>query len=243
MALEIEINPPTGRIGDVIEINATTGNFTYPLFNKNVVTFNGLNIDVIAKIIRSDSSISLLVVVPPDSITGTVTVETSENETATTEFEVLYDDITFTQESKPYNKATINKKVKSVGTDAYKSPVYNKDLSYSNFVEVTDENSMLQNVYTIILTQKGERLFSDFGTNIDQKLFSIIDDEEIFKAELMKEIITAVNTYETRVSIVEDESFIVINDESVYLILMVAMPTGNVRELGITLKSVTNIDR
>ena len=243
MTLVISITPPSGKIGDLVEITATTGVFTYPEFNKNVVTFNGLAIDIIARIIKSNSNTSLWVIIPPDAITGDVIVETREGESASLNFEVIYKDVLFEQETKPYAKAVINNKVKTVGISEFNAPIYNKDLSYSNFVEIFDENSLLQNVYSIILTQKGERMFSDFGTTIEQKLFSVIDDPDNFKSSLMNEIITAVNTYEPRVVVVEEQSFVIIDGENVNLILALLMPAGNVKELGITLKSVTNVER
>jgi len=242
MALAIEIFPTNGRIGDLVEITATTGSFTFPEFNRNVVTFNGLNIDIIARIVRSDTLTSLLVIVPPDAITGDVIVETLEDESATASFEVLYEDEVFEREDIPFDKAVINDKVKSVGTSEFNTPAYNKDLSYSNFVEVFDENSLLQNVYSIILTQRGERMFSNFGTNIDQKLFNI-GDELTFKSELLAEIVPAIRLYEPRVTVVEEGTFVILENNNVNIILSLQMPRGNVKELGITLKSVTNLDR
>jgi len=241
MALTIEITPTSGRIGDLVEIKATSGVFTYESFNKNVVTFNGLSIDIIARIIRSDSNVSLLVIVPPDSITGDVTVETLEGESDTFPFEVIYEDKPFAQATDPFGKAVINDKVKTVGTSEFNVPLYNKDLSYSNFVEVFDENSLLQNVYSIILTQQGERMFSDFGTNLDQKLFNIVD-EDTFKDELMREIVPAVRKYEPRVTLIEETSFVILEQNSVNVVLTIQMPRGNVKELGLTLNSVNNVD-
>jgi len=241
MALIVEINPTSGKIGDLVDITATSGVFAYPLYNNNVVTFKGLNIDIIARIVRAKSDTVLTVIVPPDAITGSVTVENDVDEIAITQFEVIYPDIKFTRETKPYDKAFINNKVKTVGSDELNSALYNKDLSYSNFRDVYDENSLIQNIYTIILTQKGERLFSNFGTTIEQKIFSLIDDPDALKAELMEEIVNAIREHEPRVIVVENKSYVDISGELVNLILYLEMPRGNVKALGITLKSVDNI--
>ena len=240
MSLAISLSPIFGKIGDPVTITATSDTFLVP-FNNNVVTFAGLDFPIIADILTGTST-ELKVLVPPNAITGLLTVETLEvdNEIATADFEVVYDDISFEQEEVPFQKASINGRVKTVGTNPSTFPLYNKDLAFSNFVEVFDENSMIQNVFSIILTGIGERMFSDFGTRISELLFKPIFDEDNFKAELMDEIIRSVSTFEPRVTIIKDKSFIVIVNERVDVILSLEMPRGTVEEVGITLKSVRN---
>jgi len=245
MALTISLNPASGKIGDTVVITADTGAFSVP-YNKNVVTFNGTVGTIIAKILKGTST-ELTVVIPPDAITGNVVVETKivtlgENDTDSAFFEVFYTDEKFKKGEKPYDKAVINDKVKTVGVSGFNFPLYNKDLSYSNFIEVFDENSILQNVYTIILTNKGERLFSDFGSTVEELLFTPVYDEDVFKDELMNRIVTAVDTYEPRATILVNTSYIFLETDKVNVVLSIRMPSGSVRELGITLKAVKNFD-
>jgi phage baseplate assembly protein W len=243
MTFDIHLTPESGKIGDLILITADYGSFSNP-FNKNIVTFKGLDVDINARIIKgSESNDMLYVVVPPDAITGDVIVETlvhvvSEAET----FTVVYADEKFTETPPFFSKGVINKRVKSFGTSKFNFPIYNKDLSYSNYVEVFDENSLLQNIYTIILTAKGERMFSDFGSRIHEKIFSLYGDGEMLKTEIMTEIVSLVKQYEPRVTVVQENSLIVLDGENVNVILSLLMPSGDVRELGITLKSVNNVE-
>ena len=241
MSISITITPNSGKIGDIVKIS-TSDSFTYPNFNKNVITFKSVNTDIIAKIIKADDNQNISVTVPVDAITGTVMVERTDGEIGTASFQVIYDNKVFDNNDSPYNKAYINNKIKTFGSPGYSMALYNKDISYSNFVSVTDENSLLQNVYTILLTQKGERMFSDFGVGLDAKLFTLIDDELLYKDELMKEIVTAVSDYEPRVTILEGDSYIVVNGENINIILSIMMPQGNVEKLGITLKSINNVE-
>jgi len=249
MALQISLNPVKGRIGDTVVISAvpcttatTSCTFTYPEYNKNVVTFKGTTVDIIAKII-SGTPTELKVIVPPEAITGEVIVETQEDQIDSSEFRVIYEDEKFDQSVDIFGKAIINEKVRTKGLiNEYTSPIYNKDLSYSNFVEVVDENSLLQNVYTIILTQRGERLFSEFGTDINQILFSPYNDEEELKAKIMDEIVVGIETYEPRVTINQSASYVFIDIHNINVFLTLLMPSGNARELGITLRSMNNLE-
>ena len=74
------------------------------------------------------------------------------------------------------------------------SAVYNRDLGFNNFVEITDENSLIQNIYNILLTRKGERLFNpDFGTTIEERVFSIMNEDD--ETSILQECFTAINEY------------------------------------------------
>lgn len=241
--LYIYVTPDSGKIGDLVSVTNSLSSFAEPYTN-NVVTFAGLNNSIIAKIFEGDAD-ELKVAVPADAITGYVAVESYVSATALVDpaqFEVVYENIDFEQAEPNYEKATISGNIKSVGTPDTSTPLYNSDLSYSNFTETVDENSLLQNVYSLILTQKGERMFSELGTTIDQLLFSTYSDDAGFRQSLMTEVINVVNTYEPRVTVVEEESLVITSGERVELILALLMPSGNIEELGITLKSVNNVD-
>ena len=250
MALTISIFPTSGRIGDIVTITATStapDEFVVP-FNQNVVTFNGTDFDIIAKIV-SGSTTELKVVVPPEAISGDVTVETPpqvgstsiiDGQRATVPFSVVYENELFEQDTEVFNKGRINNKIKTVGSTQFNVAAYNKDMSYSNFVEVIDENSILQNIYTIVLTQKGERVFSEFGVSLDELLFSTYVNEESIKNQILTEVFNAIETYETRVTILKEQSTILVDDSNIILLLVIQMPRGNVEELGITLKSFNN---
>ena len=118
--------------------------------------------------------------------------------------------------------------------------MYNRDLSYSRFTEHTDENSIIQNVMSIILTKRGERLFNpDFGTRIHEKLFELMGPSSVVEEEVLNMIIKAVNMYEPRAVIIKSESFATFdeNAHTINVVLKVVVPGGNARTVGVTLHS------
>ena len=117
---------------------------------------------------------------------------------------------------------------------------YNRDLSYSRFTEHTDENSIIQNVMSIILTKRGERLFNpDFGTRIHEKLFELMGPSSVVEEEVLNMIVEAVNLYEPRAFIIKSESFATIDENShtINVVLKVVVPGENARTVGVTLHS------
>jgi len=187
MSLTISLSVLSGQIGDSVTITADTGNFSDP-YTKNVITFNG----VIATILSGNST-ELVVTVPQLSSTGPVKAETFStnlNATATPDFEITYDDEAFDNDitPDPYHKGSINGRVKTLGMEPSHTAIYNRDYSYSNFVEIVDENSMVQNLFSIILTGKNERIWEPtFGTNIESIMFQLIDDPEQLQTALLNE--------------------------------------------------------
>ena len=108
------------------------------------------------------------------------------------------------------------------------SAIYNRDLGFNNFVEVTDENSIVQNIYNILLTRKGERLFNpDFGTTIEERVFSIMNEDD--ETSILQECFTAIRDYEPRVSVDYDESKVEIDYDAntIRIIIAVVLPNGN----------------
>lgn len=93
-----------------------------------------------------------------------------------------------------------------------RSAIYNRDLGYSNFSEITDGNSLIQDVYSTLLTRRGERLFNpDFGTTIEDRIFSLRDPgsdvgilQECIKA--LKESVPLVKVVPSMSSVTSDGS-------------------------------------
>lgn len=118
------------------------------------------------------------------------------------------------------------------------SAVYNRDLGFNNFAEITDENSLIQNIYSILLTRKGERLFNpDFGTTIEERVFSIMNEDD--ETSILQECFTAINDYEPRVSVDYDESKVEIDYDAntIRVIIAVVLPNGNSEYIVLPFKS------
>ena len=244
--INISVSPNEVDVGDIVTITATLGLFN-PIPYNNTVTFNG----VVGQVL-SGSRTELSVIVPVGATTGPVQVETGADNT---DYEacslsnidtitVIYPDDDFPVDedirgdivSKSGNVSIFGKNISS-------NAIYNRDLSYSYFAEVTDENSMIQNVYSIILTRVGERLFKpEFGTRLEDLIHSIVPNTPEFEKEILKEISNAVAKYEPRVTIVENESFVIFTEgtNSVSVVLKMLVPNGNVETLGLTFKSIRN---
>lgn len=118
-----------------------------------------------------------------------------------------------------------------------RSAIYNRDLGFSNFTEITDETSLIQNVYSILLTRRGERLFDqNFGTRIEDTIFKL--GSGYSEVDLLKECIEAVEKYEPRVKIDGDRSSCEFDDSGTYkLILCVVLPTARSEMIKFTFKN------
>lgn len=124
------------------------------------------------------------------------------------------------------------------------SAVYNRDLGFNNFAEITDENSLIQNIYSILLTRKGERLFNpDFGTTIEERVFSIMNEDD--ETSILQECFTAINDYEPRVSVDYDESKVEIDYDAntIRVIIAVVLPNGNSEYIVLPFKSRGTLTR
>ena len=122
--------------------------------------------------------------------------------------------------------------------------IYNRDLGFNNFVEITDENSLVQNIYNILLTRKGERLFNpDFGTTIEERVFSIMNADD--ETSILQECFTAIREYEPRVSVDYDASHVEIDYDSntIQVIIAVVLPDGNSDYIVLPFKSRGNLVR
>ena len=116
-------------------------------------------------------------------------------------------------------------------------PIYNKDLSYSSFSITADENSLMQNVYSILLTNLGERLYDDeFGSTLEESVFEIIGDLN-GESKLLNQCVSLINKYEPRVVVVEDKSYISISDDNtVVIVLYIKVPRGIARKIELTFR-------
>jgi len=119
-------------------------------------------------------------------------------------------------------------------------PIYNKDLAYSSFTITADENSLMQNVYSILLTNLGERLYDDeFGSTLEESVFEIIGDLN-GESKLLNQCVNLINKYEPRVVVVEDKSFVAINDDNtVSIVLYIKVPRGIARKIELTFRKST----
>ena len=119
-------------------------------------------------------------------------------------------------------------------------PIYSKDLAYSSFTITADENSLMQNVYSILLTNLGERLYDDeFGSTLEESVFEIIGDLN-GESKLLNQCVNLINKYEPRVVVVEDKSFVAINDDNtVSIVLYIKVPRGIARKIELTFRKST----
>ena len=239
--LIISVYPSQAVVGDVVRIQADNGSFN-SIYTNNVVTFN----DVISEIVGGDTTY-LEVLVPLGAATGNIIVETFNQCIASAPFVVLYEDILFDTLKVVYNdnkrKSTTTVSYSVFNPDVMKAPVYNIDYSYSYFTPIVDENSMVQNVLTIVLTGVGERIFNPgFGTTIRNKLFGLVSTPESFENEILSEISDAVTLYEPRVTILIPQSFVMWDEDTheLKIVLAILVPTGSVRKVGLSLKNFKN---
>jgi len=241
----IAITPNSGFVGDLVTINATIGEFN-PIPINNIVTFN----NVIATVVSGNRT-ELNVIVPYGASSGNIQVETGSTNTGYENcslsnidfFTVKFNDEEFPVDDNKDSSITRSGRISLFSRGVERKAIYNRDLGYSQFTEITDENSMIQNLYSIILTRRGERFFNPtFGTNIEYETFAIIDDLLSFEQRVLDDIVKSVELYENRITILVDESFVTYNDEinDVMIVLKVLVPSGNVRVLGISLKSIRN---
>ena len=241
----------TGSLG-----NATGGTVTYnQIFNiphnQNVVTFNG----VVANILSGNiNGTSLDVIVPLLADDGYVVVQTfldvdtdDQSATSSEEFDIQYDDGAFPDNIKTpalYHKGYINNRVKTLYTDPSPDASYNRDFSYSNFVEIVDENSMIQNFLSLILTSPLDRMWEpDFGSSIPRIPFQLISsDTDYLTSEILNEAERLINTYEKRITLIRSESIVSVDPDNnkIDIIFAIQVPTGEVKEVGVTLGQVQN---
>ena len=132
----------------------------------------------------------------------------------------------------------LNERMKPGESDATisRSASYNRDFAFNGFTEITDENSIIQNLYNCLLTRKGERLFNpDFGTTIEERIFALRAGGN--PNDVLKECVSAIEKYEPRIRLVYERCDIRdMGPHGIYLILGVIVPAGEVREITLPFK-------
>jgi phage baseplate assembly protein W len=247
----ISVSPSSEYVGGLVTVTATLGEFN-PVPVNNIVTFNG----IVGTVVGGNRS-AIQVIVPFGATSGPVQVETGPTNTGYEEcslsniyqFTVLYENEEFidNQDTATRNKrgkATTNSgRISPFERGAERTAIYNRDLGYSGYSEIVDENSMIQNLYSIVLTRVGERIFNpEFGTDIEDFIHNIIYDVNEFELKSIRSIVDAVKRFEPRITIVEEDSFISFDPDKndAKVILKVLVPSGSVRVIGISLKSMRN---
>jgi len=244
--LSIAISPAKGQIGNIVDIFAIGDTFN-PIATDNVVTFNGILGNVVG------GSLTVLhVQVPIGATTGPVQVETQDPECGISnpvDFIVFFDDEEFNTgtvlNTRDSRNATTQGNVSIFGFQSLRPAIYNRDYAYSDYTEVVDENSMIQNVASIVLTRQGERIMNpEFGTVLHTYVFSPIDDIVAFEETVINEIDRAVRIYESRVTIDKQQSIARFSPQSgeLQVLLSLIVPPGVSRELGLTLSSITKVE-
>lgn len=219
---EIELSSDTVEPGQILRItpvDSTINSFGNSIFNLEVeIDDTPVNIE--------NGDATYLDIVVPDTVSGSVAVYVKQKGG-----DRLTDDANvYVDTSKVNRNVALAKKLKPGVIDPHKvnsTALYNRDMGFVDMTEVTDETSLIQNVYMILLTNPGERLFSqDFGTGIEQKLFKLGSVEE--GISLLQECIRKVNIYEPRVYIDGDQSMCEFDNSLNHytLILCCVLPTG-----------------
>ena len=90
------------------------------------------------------------------------------------------------------------------------------------------------------MTNLGERLYDDeFGSTLEESVFEIIGDLN-GESKLLNQCVNLINKYEPRVVVVEDKSFVAINDDNtVAIILYIKVPRGIERKIELTFRKST----
>ena len=134
---------------------------------------------------------------------------------------------------------SLNERMRPGETDKTVSytATYNRDLAYDGFAEITDENSMIQNLYSCLLTRRGERLFNrDFGTTLEEMVFSL--RSAYSDNAVMKECLDAISTYEPRITLIYEQCKLEdMGPHGVRLVLGVEVPGGTVQTISIPFKN------
>lgn len=232
MSLVINItnpNPVIQKIGNSITITASLGTFDNLIPSNNTIYFGNIIADV------EDDSIVILpttitVNVPNGTSSCNVHVQTSTDVSNEVPLEIPYEDEVF-----------INEHFKSKGkfnSGPGRTPIYNRDLSITGFSEIVDENSIIQNVYNILLTRPGERFFNqNFGCAIHNRVFDLIGSDSLSEKEVLNIINDALTTYEPRAILIKDQSFIDIKEDNnaIDIVLAIRIPSGIIREIAISI--------
>lgn len=230
---DIIVENPSTEPGKIIRVevddpDATFGNSLYD----NVVKINGMTASIV------NGSPYYIDAVVPENVAGVSQVQVYKKvrnkEVVLTNPTTVYVNNDLTKRN---IKLAAKKNPGEISGKTSRSALYNRDLGYSNFKEVTDETSLLQNVYSCLLTSQGERLFNqNFGTHIEDRIFTL--GNTTGEVDLLKECIEVVEKYEPRVKIDPERSSCNFDESGCYnLVLAVVLPTARTEMLKFTFKN------
>lgn len=231
----------------VVSIDTSLGGLFNQNYLNNIVHFYSDDKDIIVTIISGTSDRRSLTVKNP-GITGQFTVQVYCGEDNKDFAGCPWSNVTTLRienslepdKDLELGKADKHKKSNSVSKFQHVNfnPIYTKDLAYSTFTITADENNLLQNVYTILLTNIGERLYDDeFGSNIENKVFDIMGDINA-ESKILTECINTIKKYEPRVSVDIEKSWINYKPEQneLGIILYIIVPRGSARKIELTFR-------
>lgn len=225
-AFTIALNPEVGFIGNVITITSTQS--FDPIPSNNKIYFG----NILASQFQLINTNTIEVIVPVGASTDYVHVEKQSSISNYVLFEVIYNDVIFDSKDKVKGRFDFG---------SSKDAIYSKDICFNNFTQTVDENNLVQNVYNIILTKKGERLFNpNFGCEIHDKLFSLLGSVELDESELLEILKNDIELNESRVTVLTDKSEVFIQEEinTMHIKLTIQLPSGSIRVVSSTLGSV-----
>ena len=234
----IELSSQIVEPGQVVRIEPTSpedNNFGNSIYS-NVVMFDNTAASVVS------GGPTYLDVTVPDGVSGNVNVVVYRAVHGGENVPITDDDAYVYVNADPSTRnVKLAKKLKPGVINASRvsrTALYNRDMGFAHITEVTDETSLIQNVYSILLTNPGERLFNQkFGTGIEQKLFKIGSQEE--GITLLQECIQKVHLYEPRVYIDGEKSSCEFDDSEnqYYLLLCCVLPTTRTEMIRLPFKN------
>ena len=242
MSFTITLDKSSALIGTRIRITATDASFKFAVNVHNNVVYIG---NIVARIIYlgdpagGSNPTQLVAIVPDGCRSGSQSVQVFNKATGAfsvaASLTVTYPDVKITVTETAANSSKFNNGALKI------QPIYDRDLSYTNFTEITDATGVVQNVLSIILTRTGERLFNtDVGTDVNSLLFSLVTNPLLTQSQILYEIKTQVELYEPRAKIDAPNSFVDFDSDNNLAIILISVivPGGTTKELGITLSTV-----
>lgn len=236
----IDITPSVSHAmpGEMVRLEATgDGTFSDYTYGNHVYFVKG-STEVEATIVTGNSNYIDIVV--PGDLNGNYSVVVYSEQPGGKTLQIT-DEMQFYVDGDPQlrNRKLAEKIIPGnyLADDISYNASYNRDLSYSNFTEITDGNSLIQNIYSILLTRKGERMFNpSFGTTIEDRIFELgAEDSEI---SILQECISAISAYERRVKVdVSASSVEAVGDNGIRVNLAVVLPGNHHEILHLSFKS------
>ena len=236
--IAIAVRPDLITVGDTVTVYARYyGTFIGNAERLRISIGGEPDPDKMVRLISSDSE--SLRFIMPEGYTGRHTITVMEKPQSGDEWIAVSDSSQVDIVERAYRVVKLNDYIRpgEVERKVSRSASYNRDFGYVGFTEITDENSMIQNLYSCLLTRKGERLFNtDFGTTIEERIFSIRDGGS--SNAILKECFDVIEEYEPRIQLVYEQCSVRdMGPHGIYLVLGVIVPGGNVEMVNIPFKN------